>query len=116
MARPKSKAKGLKPKACKICKELFQPWTSRQKVCEKPECRRIYGNQKQLEKYHRLKKEKKKIKTLPFIDYKREFSVDFVKRDDKWYWKAVGDNESRLENGPFDTINDARKDYHEAIE
>lgn len=58
----------------------------------------------------------KHIQPAPFIDYKRVFSVDFVKKGDKWYWKAVGDNESRLENGPFDTINDARKDYHEAIE
>lgn len=109
------KPQGLKPKPCCICQELFQPFTRKQKTCGKPKCRRQYENEKSKEYYHRKKEEQKDIHRYLTPDKPRRFHVDYLFVKGEWFWNAVGDNGCKLSNGPFETIEMARKDYESAI-
>ena len=110
-----SRAKGLEPKPCCICKELFQPFNSLQKTCGKEACPKVYDNEKAKESYHQRKEEERKIHKYLSPDKPRRFQVEFYTIEEKWYWKAIGDNGSKLSNGPFCTIEKAKKDYESAI-
>ena len=116
MPRTRSRAKKLQPRICEICQETFQPYTCRQKICGKKECEREYEIIKAREAYYRNKEKEQERKGVLDPEIRRNFSVEYTRESDKWYWKAVADNGSVLENGPFQSRQEAKKDFLEATQ
>lgn len=104
-------------KICVICKKEFTPLILKQQTCGKKECRYAYQLEKQKQKYwkNRTRKNKPIDKEWIDSDLVRKFSVTFFIINKKWYWEAIGDNGSKLSNGPFDSIREAKEDYEGAI-
>lgn len=115
MSRTKGRAKNLEPRPCEICQELFQPYTCRQRICGKPECKKEYDIQQSQIFYNKLREREKDREDLR-PELRRQFKVFYTKDKNKWYWRAIGDNGSVLENGPFSTRKEAKQDFQEATE
>lgn len=114
--RKKGRAKNLAPRECEICKDIFQPYTCRQKICGKKECQREYDIVQARKFYYKVK-EREKDRNAPVLpELRRKFEVCYIKKDQNWYWKATGDNGSILENGPFCTRQEAKEDFQLATE
>lgn len=108
-----------KAQKCPICKELFIPHSCRQITCGKIKCQKTRLLARMKEQYkqnkHLRKLMPKKKKEIMIPENPRVFSVTYSIIDEKWYWEAVADNGSKLANGPFDSIKEAKKDYEQAI-
>ena len=110
--------KDRNPRPCVICSDIFHPLTCQQVTCGKPDCKKAYQLLKSKEHYYktrRLKKKSKYISDFVEPDKPRTFTLNLYMKESKWYWKAIADNGSCLENGPFETMALARKDYNKAI-
>lgn len=117
MTRKRSRAKNLEPRPCQICRNIFQPYTCRQILCGSSSCQREYDIEKAKEYYLQLKeREKGRKEDFESPEIGRKWKVEYTKILEKWFWKAVADNGSVLENGPFKSREEARKDYREATE
>lgn len=114
--RTKGRAKNLAPRNCEICQEIFQPYTCRQKICGKKECQREYDIIQARKFYYKAKEREKDRNNYINEDLHRVFTVTYRKQGEKWFWKAVADNGSVLENGPFETRKQAKEDFQDATE
>lgn len=94
------KPKPLKPKRCKVCKELFQPLRSLQQVCG-IECSKTHANALRAKK-ERAEHREAKVKIKRARDWKAEAQTEFNKfvrlRDDKLPCVSCGRTEDLIEN------------------
>lgn len=103
-----------KPIKCDVCGEVFLPRAKNVKTCNRPECRKKKNLERTKARYHQLAQVKKNnspatIKDINFTNVTYQFLSGV------WWWKAKFPNGHFLENGPFRSIKQAKKDMEEAI-
>ena len=91
----------------RVCYKCGKPVGKGKRVCL--ECRKE-AHKLACEKWYREGKNKNKRKPRFHEEKPTGYSFWFLKG--KWYWK----HESGLENGPFETLKEARKDFQDAME